>query len=423
MKKTRECTPMVFSQPLDTDRLAFEARSYPSIENFATKPFNTTHTCKLSEMWNIFTTLEESLARKKKEKKQAKPKKTWRQKVNSKRLLVASYVRAQTNPNIAEICRSANVSRDMVKKVMSDIAFCGRTYAYRSPNTKSPTEVARLRDTIQEVAGTYVTIKDIRRLHRSFSRKWISRELRRSGFKWLMMIKRRRITKKENNRGTKVVSMLNQLAQAIPAQDVLSLYVDEVHFPLYQTTTHHWRRPSNSGDEEMVYNRRPFPEDQKLSVIALCSLKGFLAIQVYKQDIKGEDFLYFLQEALYRIPSGKKVTILADNATWHTAKVVNQSKAGKYLFFNAPGLFRANAIENAFSFIRAEWRKRRHVETLEEEACTLAHIFFHPQNTSRFVGIARNHARSLRGLVELNWSADEVLRARSQEETCMMDEG
>ena len=422
MRKTRECTCMVFSQPRNTDRLAFDTRAYALMENYAAKPFKTDQRNKLFDMWNFFTAMEESLARKKTQRK-LKPKNTWGQKVNTKRSLVASFIRHQAEPNIAEICRATHASREMVKKVMSDMAFHGRALRYRSPNLKSPFEVASLQATIDQVAGTYTTIKDIRRLHRSFSRKWISRQLRRSGFKYLMMIKRRRIAKKDTNKGTKVISTLNHLSEAIAAQDVLTLYVDEVHFPLYQTTTHHWKRPNHPDDPEMVYNRRPFPEDQKLSVIALCSLKGFVAVQVYKQDIKAEDFLFFIQEVVARLPKDKRVTILADNATWHTAKVINESKAGKFLFLNAPGLFRANAIENAFSFVRAEWRKRRHVETLEEEACTLACIFFNPQNSSRFQGIARNHARSLKGLVELNWNAEGIERAKSKDKKGLMEEG
>ena len=422
MRKTRECTRMVFSQPCDTDRLVFEARTYALVDNFAAKPFKTDKKNKIFDMWTLFTAMEESLARKKAERK-LKPKKTWGQNVNTKRTLVASFIRHQTDPNIAEICRATHASREMVKKVMADMAFHGKALRYRHPNMKNPLEVACLQHTIDQVAGTYATIKDIRRIHRSFSRKWISRQLRRSGFKYLMMVKKRRVAKRDTNMGTKVVSTLNHLSQAIAAEDVLTMYVDEVHFPLYQTTTHHWKRPNHPDDPEMVYNRRPFPEDEKLSVIALCSLKGFVAVQVYKQDIKAEDFLFFIQEVLSRIPRDKKVTILADNATWHTAKVINESKAGKFLFLNAPGLFRANAIENAFSFVRAEWRKRRHVETLEEEACTLAGIFFSPQNASRFQGIARNHARSLRGLVELNWNAEGVERAKSKQQNNVMEEG
>ena len=75
----------------------------------------------------------------------------------------------------------------------------------------------------------------------------------------------------------------------------------------------------------------------------------------------------------------------------------------KFLFMNSPKLFRANAIENSFSFVKAEWRKRAEVQTIEEEAQHLVRIFFDDRNEQRFKGVAFNHARSLVGLFKLNF--------------------
>ena len=103
----------------------------------------------------------------------------------------------------------------------------------------------------------------------------------------------------------------------------------------------------------------------------------------------------------------KKVTVLADNASWHKTDSIMNSKAGKFLYFNVKGLFQANAIENCFSFVRAEFRKRLLVDSLEEEALLLAKIFFNSDNVKRFEGIARNHLRSLRMLIKRQVNADK----------------
>ncbi len=54
-----------------------------------------------------------------------------------------------------------------------------------------------------------------------------------------------------------------------------------------------------------------------------------------------------------------------------------------------------NLIETAFSFNRAEFRKRLMLETLEDEARYAFEIFFQPENQRRFEGIYRNHLRQL----------------------------
>ena len=177
-----------------------------------------------------------------------------------------------------------------------------------------------------------------------------------------------------------------------------------MHFPLCQTSDHQWTQTEYRG-HDLFYNRRLNYGTEKLSVIALCSTERFVAVQVYQHDICGNDFLFFLQEALKQVPISSRITVLADNATWHTSQAVLQSKVSKALEFNAKGLFQANMIENAFSFIRAEFRKRRDVEGLEAEARLLLGIFFDERNQRRFQGIARNHLRSLISLLEYHHSA------------------
>ena len=116
------------------------------------------------------------------------------------------------------------------------------------------------------------------------------------------------------------------------------------------------------------------------------------------------------------MPEKSKVTILADNATWHTAKSISSTKAFSFLYFNAPRLFQSNAIENCFSFVRADFRRRPLVKTLEDEARLLVKIFFDSENIKRFKGIARNHLRSLSNLLSHYYIATEGEKEHEKEE-------
>ena len=168
--------------------------------------------------------------------------------------------------------------------------------------------------------------------------------------------------------------------------------MDEFKLPLFQTPTHGWMRPADRG--EQVYNRRAVP-DCTLTLVAACSREGFVAAQVYNQELTGEGFIYFLHQTLSALPRDRKYTILADNASWHKARLVQQSTGNRYLYFNVERMYMLNIIESAFSFTRAEFRKRPMLETMEDEARYAIGIFFQTENRKRFEGLYRNHLRML----------------------------
>jgi hypothetical protein len=305
-------------------------------------------------------------------------------------------------PNLAKVCRFAKCSYSLAKRVQQDLLLDGYPSPFEVQNQKDPQLVAELDSSISRVQGSYTTIGDLKRLHPTFSRKWIAMRLHRTGLRYHKMARKRKVERKELYRKKEVIAVISHLAQAlINSETVDTFYIDEVHFPLYQTSDKHWTDP-NLQDNALVYNRRP-ANSGKISAIALCSLKGFEAVQFFTNDVRSEDFLYFLQESLPRVSTKKKVTILADNAAWHTAKSISSTRACKFLHMNAPKLFQANAIENCFSFVRCAFRKRPLVETYEEEVRLLLGIFFDSQNSRRMEGIERNHIRSLLKLLHFNY--------------------
>ena len=443
MKHTRACSEVLFGPLKPEEGIKFTTKSYNDVKWFPCVIYRSKkNKIDKKTIWRMLIEQERALERIRyplREEKRAKPKKSWLEKINERRELAAFYIRQLQKPTIAEVCRMSGCGRKLVRDVMQDLMAFGNPLPFDYANIKDPELVQELDRTIDEVRGTFTTITDIKRQHKEFSRKWIGRRLRGSGYKWLKMVRRKRNDPEpDRNRSTRVKGVVKHLAQANSDPTVMSIYIDEVHFMLEQTATHNWRSKEQAEDE-MVYNRRDYPEKAKLTAIAACTTKKFLAIQVFKQDINAEEFLYFLQAVIASIPKGQKVSILVDNATCHASEKVRKAKAGKFLFMNSPKLFRANAIENAFSFVKAEWRKRAEVDTLEEEAMHLVRIFFDPVNEKRFLGIAFNHARSLVGLFKLNFgdlgevsegemsseeeSMDESRNKKSRDRSAMMREG
>ena len=420
MRKTGECTPVYYNDIDDKEIIHFSKKTYPVIDSFKCKPFKSKNKMPVDEVDELLEAKQKELKKMKDVSMESnsstskKEKKSWEMKVNQKRRLIASYLQRQSDLNLSDACRYTKCSFEMVKRVYEDLLFLGSPAEYHYPNQKKPEVVTDLINSISKVNGTCATVGDLKRIHPVFSRKWISRQLRRTGLRWKMLEKNMKVPKKDDTKSKQVVSVVRHLAQSLINPKVDTYYIDEMHLPLVQTATRHWTK-TNKDQEQMMYNRRPV-EDTKLTVIAMCSLTSFVAIQVFQKDINADDFLYFLQEAMKIVPLNSKVTILADNATWHTAKSIAITKVSSFLHFNAPRLFQANAIENCFSFIRADFRRRPLVKSLEEEVRLLVKIFFDSLNLKRFQGIGRNHLRSLRYLLSHHYIAVMAAEQEDQEE-------
>ena len=405
-RETRASTPVFFG-PVDKHQdITFEARKFTVSTNIAVKNFVSKQKYGQVLLWNTLKGLyrdhckdcklygldSESAAHK-------TPPISWQEQVNKKRELVAAILRRQPQLNLAEAARFSGCSFSTVKRVHQDLLFQDTHSQYQYPNQKSQEDLSRFEESIAKLQGTYQTIADLKRANPGFSRKLIARHLHKAGFRWRMLAKNMKKPNKERPDSKKVIAVISHLVQALNSPRTTVIYIDEVHFPLYQTAERRWTLDLQG--EDLFYNRRPV-EETKLSVVAACDLTGFIAIQVFQKEVTSYDFLCLLQSMLERFKSDERVTVLADNATWHTSPKVMQSKAGSYLHFNVPGLFRVNAIENAFSWVRAEFRKRPLVHSLAEETRLLIEIFFSRENAKRFIGIHKNHLRQMLLLMKDN---------------------
>ena len=319
---------------------------------------------------------------------------TWKDKINRKRELVKTCILRQATPNLAAIARFAKVHRSTVKKVFDELSFSGDVPSYEYNNVKSPEESRVLDEDISRIEGGFMTVVDLKRRHPSFSRKAILKLLHEHGYRYRLLPKNMKNPEIRAINSTRVCRLVSHIAQALSDPNTVILYIDEMKFPLYQTSERRWQHRDSVPEEGIIYNRRAYFHEM-LTAVALCSLEKFEAVQLFKREINGHDFLYFLNTAIANLPPGKHYTIIADNATWHTSEAVRQCTASKFLYFNEPHMFQLNIIENAFSFVRHAFRKRPIVETAEEEAASIMRIFFDAGNKKRFRGLMRNHLRQL----------------------------
>ena len=320
----------------------------------------------------------------------AKP--SWEERVNRKRALIAKCIANYPGKSTAWISRHTGTDLQTVQKTKVVLQGGMQLEPYTYNNTKPEALLEEVRTHCATVTDSFETLTDLKRRFPSFSRKKLAEVLKGLGMRYALLPKNRLNPPSRTFNSKKVVSTIGHMAQVHDSLSSSMLFCDEMKFPLYQTSQKKWMRKDQ--DCPQFYNRRPAP-DTTIVAIALCSTRGFECVQLFTQEITGTDFAYFLHEAIDKLPSGHKYSILLDNATWHLAQPVSSSRVQEFLHFNEPGLFQLNLIENAFSGCRADFRKRPLVETVEEEARQILSIFFDLVQEERFKGYYRNHLRNL----------------------------
>ena len=348
--------------------------------------------------------LADEVARKRDSKKERKvvvrlPQPSRKEKVNKKREFIRRVLTHQATLNLREVARYTKSCWNTVKNVRNEMLVYGQLTPYEYNFLKTPQELAQLHETIEEIEDTGMGVVCIKRIHPTFSKKKILEVMHEKGLKYKPLPRERKVARFPSPSSSRVCRVISHLCQGLADDNVEVLYCDEMKFPLFQTSTHAW---TNLPQEERgVYNRRP--DDRMMTAIAMCSTRGFVAVQVYKGEVSATEFLYFMNKAIASLPTRKSYTCLLDNAGWHLANRVRASGVSEFFFFNEARMFQLNIIENAFSFVRDAFRKRPVVETLEEEAKEILRIFFEEENEKRFRGLLRNHLRQLIKYHEKHW--------------------
>ena len=402
---TKPCTPCCSSQLLPDFPISFSTRPITSPNHFEQRVFKSEDRINQEQVQNAIFSLQVALNTDMSSDcllsglifPQQAP--SWKAKVNRKRQFIKQVILNHGSSNISHIARYTKASRDTVKSVVQEMRASGDVSHYEYNNVKPPEEVAALDATISQIEETFMTVNCIKRIHPTFSRKKILQKLHDKGYRYRLMPKERKTPLNRRPNSTRVCRLISHIAQAICDPNTTLLYIDEMKFPLVQTAERRWTHQDTPREHSLVYNRRPV-NDTTLTAIAMCSVEKFEAVQIFQNEVTGSDFLHFLVEALKRMPANKNYTIIADNATWHHAKVVMKSKAADFLYFNEPKLFQLNIIENAFSYVRHAFRIRPTVDSVEEEARNIINIFFERENLQRFKGYLRQHLRNLQDFLQ-----------------------
>ena len=403
---TRDCTEVFTGPPPPGTVFRFTSKAVERVNRFYQRVFTSDDRHEGDPILaSLNQRLEEEKARKRESKKQRRvvpklPQPSRKEKVNKKREFIKRVLTHQANLNLREVARYTKSCWNTVKSVRNEILIHGQLTPYEYNFLKTPEELTLLHHTIEAVQDTGMGVVDIKRIHHTFSKKRILQEMHEKGLKYTPLPRERKVPKFGPPSSTRVCRVISHHCQALADDNTEILYCDEMKFPLNQTSTHAWT--SLPQEERPVYNRRP--DERKLTAIAMCSTKGFVAVQVYNGEVTGIDFLYFMNKAIASLPVGRSYSCLLDNAGWHHWDLVKSSEVSNFFFFNEPRMFQLNIIENAFSFVRDSFRKRPVVETAEEEAKEILRIFFDEENERRFKGLLRNHLRQLIKFHEKHWS-------------------
>lgn len=394
--KTRECTEVFTHLPPPHTLHTFTERPVERVNHFLQGVF--TSDDRIEEgviLASLIQRLEEEVARKRESKKTVKKptplKESRKEKVNKKREFIKRVLEHQAHLNLREVARFTKSCWNTVKSVRNELLTHGVLTPYEYNNLKTPQQLSLLHEKIEEAEDRGTGVSDIKRLLPSFSKKFILQEFHTMGFKYCPLPRQRKNPTNEPPNSTRVRRVISHLCQGLVNNTAEVLYCDEMKFPLCQTSTHTWT--SHPPEERPVYNRRS--DERQLTAIAMCSTKGFVAVQIFFREVTGVDFLYFMNKAMASLPPGKSYTCLLDNASWHKSHHLVSSEVNKFFFFNEPRMFQLNLIENAFSFVRNSFRKRPLVVSPEEEAREIVKIFFAAENERRFRGVKRNHLRQL----------------------------
>ena len=317
-------------------------------------------------------------------------KKTWKERVNSKRQAVALALASSDVCCFKRIARDYHCSLELVKTVRDQMQVLGRVTEYRYNNLHEDDDIRELHAMIEEPAYKYYSTRDYKRVLGKFSVKRIRRELKEKGRRWKRMLRNRVKSEEKSHPKATMLQLISHITDCHLSEDKVMLFADEMKFPLYQTPNYIWVKPD--GDDDFYNNRQ---DNLQITAIVLCSRVEFLAVQFFTEEVTANDFLYFMQNALASLQDWKQYHVLVDNATWHVAKLLKDSDVWRFLLFNVPGQFKINLIENSFSGVRAMWRQRKEVHSLAEELVTLTQIFFDSKNKERFEGYYYNHIRAM----------------------------
>jgi hypothetical protein len=313
-------------------------------------------------------------------------------KVNWKRQEINTYLTSGFNFTLKKIAEMCSCTRQLVKKLKTELRLMGHVKVYEYNNLHSDQAIANLQKDINDPSNIYCSVRLLKRLNPAFSKKRIRREVVKKGLKWKKMAK---VPPKANERAVpnpdEIYRVLCNVTWGLFRNETEVMFVDEFKMPLNQTPRNFW---SKCDGADPKFNTRW--DNSTITAIVMCSIRQFEFVQLCLDEVRGPDFVYFLQQCFKRLPTDRSYLLLLDNATWHSSKYVQNSGVYRYFCFNVPGVFQLNMIENSFSAVRSDFRHRKVCDSMAEEIRVIASLFDPVTNMPRFEGYYRNYLRSLK---------------------------
>ena len=400
---TGSCTQVFCKVPEKEDEVRFVRKEVIFKRTFSQGRFRLAQEPKDEEVVKTLGEIRDELVRQKLSKRIPKidsilqagqpirQKNTHRDIINLKRKRMLELIEGSEKVNLTKISRLCGVCFETAKKFYTHYKTIGLPGNYEYENIHSKEEEEQLNMSIEGLEEGFSTVTDLKRLNPSFSRKKILSRLHERGLRWRKVPRFLKNPPKNKTCSRNITEIIKLLTGAFYHHDVEVLYVDEMKFPLNQTSSSHWT--FKNQEDKTLYGNRPL--NNTLTAIALCSRSEFVSVMLVETEVRTNDFIYFLQTSIERLSNDKQYLIIADNATWHKGKNMNKTGVLKMIRFNEPRQFRLNLIENAFSYIRSTYRKRKQQLTIEDEARTIIEIFLDPVCKLKFSGFYRNHVRQL----------------------------
>jgi DDE superfamily endonuclease len=318
-----------------------------------------------------------------------------RHKVNAKRAEIASFINSGAQLTYRQIARLCSCDQATVKNVSQHIHITGKHPVYEYNNLHSQRDINNLNKSIDDPSNVFYSVNQIKRLQPMFSKKRITAQLISRGKKWTQMKKVPPPNKRPVPDPVAIYNVLKHVVGGLWETNKRVLFVDEFKLPLYQTPTHCWG--TRTDDDPRINSRF---DRVVITAIVMCSTTGFEFVQLCLDEVTSKDFMYFMQECVARLPVDKAYTFLMDNATWHKSEMLRHSDVFRLFCFNVPGVFQLNMIENAFSGVRSDFRRRPVCDTLANEVKNIARLFGPEINGERFKGYHKNYLRSLSKYLE-----------------------
>ena len=408
INKTRQCTKVIITgQPYTEMDLAMTEKEFRLMAHIDQRVFKPDLTLKKEEVLELLSELqkrEQTLKAEAKQQKQpanqngeevepnaiAKPKKLSRvDSVNFKR---AEIMRVYTRTGAATftaIAKEVGCHVSTVRACLLHAKFSGvvKTYAYNGVHTEETKDAVTA--LVEDPANLFASAGDLKRLVPQCSKKYIRRQLKTQGKRYLKCPRRRLVPVERPYTQREMFHTVSMITQAMLQNEETLYFLDEVEFPLNSTSDYAWYDKSDPP----IYNRRP--ETESLYAIAICDRQMFRAVQVHLGPVNKEGVLYFMQEFLRSLAPQRSTLVLMDNAGWHKANLVVKSAVGETIWFNVPRMYELNLIENGFSAVKSSFRRRPVMRELSEEVAWLVELFRQREHLGRFAGYRRESIKQL----------------------------